>query len=108
MKDFGIVAVVSAIISAGAPASSVHQRPLLTTAKSTETFAHCFARSQDRQAVAWAYVPRAHGGTFSNLGAASAAAPYFLLISDRGTRREIELQNAASNGAQERGVMQCI
>lgn|SRR4051794_34386321 len=108
MKDFGMVALISVVIAAAAPATDTQRPPLLTTAKSTEAFADCFARSQDRQTAAWAYVPRAHGGTFSNLGAASTAAPYFLLISDRGTRREIELQHAAPNGAQERGVMQCI
>lgn len=108
MKDFGVVALVSVTIAAGAPAIQSRQAPVLTTSKSTEVFADCFARSQDQRAAAWAYVPRAHGGTFSNLGAATSAAPYFLLISDRGTRREIELQNAAPNGAQQRGVMQCL
>lgn len=108
MKDFGIVALLSVVITASAPAADAPQLTVLTTAKSTQAFADCFARSQDRQSIAWAFVPKAHGGTFSNLGAASPAAPYFLLINDRGTRREIQLQNAAPSGAQERGVNQCI
>ena len=108
MKDFGIVALLSVIISAAAPHADPAKTGTLTTAKSTQAFADCFARSQDREAIAWAFVPKAHGGTFSNLGAASPAAVYFLLISDRGERREIQLQNAAPGGAQERGVMQCV
>ena len=109
MKDFGIVTLLSVVITAVAPRSDMPTpAPALTTAKSTQAFADCFARSQDQQEIAWAYVPKPHGGTFSNLGAASVARPYFLLISDRGARREIQLQNAAPGGAQERGVRQCI
>lgn len=106
MKDFGIVALLSVVVNAAAPQPDAP--PVLTTAKSAQVFAECFARSQDRQSVAWAFVPKARGGTFSNLGASSVAAPYFLVISDRGARREIQLQNAAPDGAQERGVQQCI
>ena len=106
MKDFGIVVLLSVIVSAAAPRADAP--PVLTTAKSTQDFADCFIRSQDRQSAAWAFVPQAHGGTFSNLGASSPAAPYFLLIRDRGQRREIDLQNAAPGGAQEKGVQQCL
>jgi hypothetical protein len=108
MKDFGIVALLSVVIAAAAPASDAPKPAAMTTQRSTEAFAECFAESQDREAAAWAYVPRKNGGTFSNLGAASVARPYFLLISDRGARREIQLQNAAPRGPQERGIMQCI
>lgn len=108
MKDFGLVVLLSVIVNAAAPRADAPALPVLTTAKSTQTFADCFARSQDRQSAVWAFVPKAHGGTFSNLGASSPAAPYFLLISDRGARREIQLQNAARGGAQEKGVQQCI
>lgn len=108
MKDFGIVVLLSVIVNAAAPRPDVPVLPVLTTAKSTQAFANCFARSQDRQSAAWAFVPKKHGGTFSNLGASSPAAPYFLVISDRGERREIQLQNAAPDGAQEKGVQQCL
>ena len=106
MKDFGIIALLSVIISAAAPRTDPPALPVLKTEKSTQAFAHCFARSQDQHSAAWAFVPREHGGTFSNLGAVSVAAPYFLLIRDRGTHREIELQNAG--GVQEKGVEECI
>jgi hypothetical protein len=105
MKNFAIVALLGVLVHAAADA---RMPALLTTAKSTQAFADCFARNQDRQSAAWAFVPKAHGGTFSNLGAASVAAPYFLRISDRGERREIQLQNARPGGAEEKGVQQCI
>ena len=108
MKDFGIIVLLSVIVNAAAPRADAPVLPILTTTKSTQAFADCFARSQDRQSAAWAFVPKQHGGTFSNLGASSPAAPYFLLISDRGTRRELQLQNAAPGGAQENGVQQCL
>lgn len=108
MKDFGVVTLFSVIISAAAPRSDPQPRPVQSTAKSTEAFAHCFAKSQDRRSASWAFVPRARGGTFSNLGATSVAAPYFLLIRDRGTHREVELQNAAPGGVQQKGVEECI
>lgn len=106
MKDFGIITLLSVIISAAAPRAGPPTLPVLKTEKSTTDFAHCFARSQDQHSAAWAFVPRAHGGTFSNLGAPSVAAPYFLLIKDRGAHREIELQNAGA--VQEKGVEECI
>lgn len=108
MKDFGIVALLSVIVNAAAPRLDAPPAPVLTTAKSAQAFTDCFARSQDRQSAAWAFVPKKHGGTFSNLGASSAAAPYFLVISDRGERREIRIENVAPSGAQERGMLQCL
>ena len=108
MKDFGIIALLSVAISAAAPQEDLPRLKVLSTAKSTQDFANCFARSQDRRSASWAFVPKSHGGTFSNLGAASVAAPYFLLISDRGTYREIQLQDATPGGIQERGIEECI
>lgn len=107
MKSLGIVTVLSVAATALAP--SVQSRPSQgrETAKSVQTFADCFTQAQDRSAAAWAYVPSRSGGTFSNLGAAGVGKPYFIVISDRGRRRTIHLDNVAANSPAALGVSQC-
>lgn len=116
MKDLGIVTLISVAAIAAAPASDAN-RPTngaklatsaFATTKSTEAFADCFARTQDRHSRPWWFVPKGNGGTFSNLGAKAVSKPYFLVINDSGSRRDIELQNANHNGPEARGVEQCI
>jgi hypothetical protein len=109
MKDLGIVTLISvAAIAAAPPAQPSHPTDFATT-KSTQAFADCYARSQERQSKPWSFVPReSGGGTFSNLGARSVAHPYFLVISDRGSRRVIQLQKTSWDGPEARGVEQCI
>jgi hypothetical protein len=109
MKDLGLFTLISVAAIAAAPAPEGSHPTSFATARSAQAFEDCFARSQDRRATAWAFVPsESGGGTFSNLGAANVTKPYFLEISDRGSRREIQLQNASWNGPQARGVEQCI
>jgi hypothetical protein len=109
MKDLGIVTLISVAAIAAAPASQANHATAFATSKSTQAFAECFARSQERNSRPWWFVPKeSGGGTFSNLGAASVKKPYFVLISDRGSTREIQLQNASWNGPEARGVVQCI
>src|SRR5215831_224283 len=107
MKDLGIVTLISVAAIVAAPASDAN-RPISGTAfattRSTEAFADCFARTQDQHSRPWWFVPKDNGGTFSNLGATAVSKPYFLVINDRGTRRDIELQNANHNGPEARGV----
>ena len=102
----GIVTAISAVAVAAAP-TAAPTKPF-TTAKSTAQFADCFARAQDRDRAPWWFVPKDHGGTFSNAGAASITQPYFLLISDHLGKREIQLQDAAAEGSQAQAVNQCI
>lgn len=109
MKDLGIVTLISVAAIAAAPASQPNRQTAFATAKSTQAFADCYAKSQDRQMRPWAFVPKENGGgTFSNIGAASVRNPYFLVINERRARREIQLQNASWNGPEARGVEQCI
>lgn len=107
MKSLGIVTLLSVAATALTP--SVQSRPAMTTetAKSVQAFAECFTQAQDRRAAAWAYVPSRSGGTFSNLGAAGVSKPYFIVISDRGGRRTILVENVAAESAAALGVSQC-
>jgi hypothetical protein len=109
MKDLGIVTLISVAAIAAAPASQPSHPTAFATAKSTQAFADCFVRTQEQKSKPWSFVPKeSGGGTFSNVGAASVAKPYFIVISDRGPRREIHIQNASWDGPEARGVEQCI
>jgi len=108
MKD-GIITLLSVIISAAAPtsATSSEYKPAksLITAKSTDQFASCFASTQDDSGLPWAYVRKDDGGTFSNLGPRSLSSAYFVVVSDRGARREVRLEG---NGAKEIGINRAV
>ena len=129
MKDIGIVALFSVIVSAAAPSApevransfARHSKPaalsslpdnpakVFTTARSAAQFDSCFTNVQDQSALPWSYVPKRNGGTFSNLGPRPIASAYFLVVSDRGTRREVRLEgNGAREIAVNRAVSQCI
>ncbi|MGN6849101.1 MAG: hypothetical protein ACTHJK_06460 [Sphingomicrobium sp.] len=109
MKDLGFVTLISVAAIAAAPGSPRTGPTAFETVKSTQQFAECFSRAQDKLSRPWAFVPKENGGgTFSNLGAPAVQNPYFLVINDRGSRREIQLQNASWNGPEARGAEQCI
>jgi hypothetical protein len=108
MRSLGIVTLLSVVATAAAPWPAPSKPASFVTAKSSESFIDCFAKSQDRRSAAWWFVPKATGGTFSNAGAAQVARPYFLVVSDRGHHREILLQDPPTGGSQLEGVSQCI
>lgn len=58
-------------------------------------FSSCFAAAQDRNGRAWAYLPTAHGGAFTDSGAYGAAASYWLLVRTAGTSTHLRLSDAA-------------
>lgn len=99
--------MLSVTATAAAPNLPRHQPAGITTAKSVQAFADCFATSQDQRSAAWSFVPRESGGTFSNYGAAGVANPYFVVISERGSRREIRLDNVTAASPAAEGVSQC-
>jgi len=105
MRSLSIITVLSVAATAAAPASSP---PHLLTAHSSQAFIECFARSQNVRAAPWGFVPKADGGTFSNLGATSVAKPYYLVVTDRGRLREISLADATRGSAAQEGVSECI
>lgn len=108
MKSIGIVTLISVLAVAAAPSTAPVRAQVFATTKSTAQFADCFTKFQDAQKSPWWFVPKEHGGTFSNAGAANVGKPYLLLISDRGGRREIQMQNAARNGPEAQAVSQCV
>jgi hypothetical protein len=94
MKQVGLITLVSVIASAAAPAAPARQGASVATSKSVAQFGGCFVAAQERASLAWSYVPKPHGGTFSNVGATGVARPYFLAVSDRGPKRVIRLEPA--------------
>lgn len=112
MKQVGILTLVSVIASAAAPvAPAAHDGVELATPKSVAQFGGCFVASQQRADLPWSYVPKADGGTFSNVGAKRAGNVYFLAVSDRGAVREIRLEaggpGAPVNAGEARVVNRC-
>lgn len=107
MKSLGLITVLSVAVTALAP--GVQSRPPAgtETAKSVQAFTECFKRAQDVHAAAWAFVPSRSGGTFSNFGAAGVDKPYFIVVRDRGNRRDIVLDNVAAASPAALGVSQC-
>lgn len=95
MKQFAIVALATAIVSPAAPAAGTQQASAsAATSKSVAQFGTCFVAAQERASLPWSWVPKPHGGTFSNLGAQRAGSAYFLAVSDRGASRAIRLEPA--------------
>lgn len=107
MKSLGIATLFSVGVTALAPGVQSRASTGIETDKSVQDFASCFMQAQDRQAAAWAFAPSQHGGTFSNLGAAGADKPYFIVISDGGNRRKILLDNVKAGSPAASGVSQC-
>lgn len=109
MRDFGIVALLSAIATAAAPTPPPSTVQTYATVKSAQQFAACFKQSQSgRDGGLWFVADRHGGGAVSNLGSPIVRQPYFIQIQDRGNRREIILDNAVSTGPEAWGVSQCI
>jgi hypothetical protein len=108
MDKVGIVTLLSVVVTAAAPGAQADRPSVYVTPKSTQDFAQCFARSQDKRHAAWSFVPRDDGGTISNLGAKRAAATYFVVIRDRGVQREIALDQRGSNAAAREALSECI
>ena len=109
MKEIGIVTLLSVAVTAAAPGPQAYRAAVYVTPKSTQDFASCFARSQDRRGAAWWFVPRDHGGAFSNLGAKNGgAAAYFVIISDRGASREIALDQQSTDSGPREALDECI
>ena len=107
MRSLGLMTMLSVAATAAAPNAPRHQPAGLTTAKSVQAFADCFASSQDQRSAPWSFMPKESGGTFSNYGAVGVAKPYFVVISERGTRREIRLDNVTAASPAAQGVSQC-
>jgi hypothetical protein len=94
MKQLGILIALAA--STPAIAASASGVPPIATDKSVAEFGGCFVAAQDGAGLAWSYVPKPHGGTFSNVGAKGETGLYFLAVADLGPARELRLEPASS------------
>lgn len=112
MKQVGIVTLISVAASAAAPVSyRAADAATFETSKSVAQFGGCFVDAQERAARAWSFIPTSNGGTFSNLGAKGASAPYFLAVSDHGRVRQLRLEAARGSALDHniaKAVGQCI
>ena len=101
------------ILLAVAIAPSAADRTSLTTtttAKTLSDFGSCFARVEERDGQAWAFMPTAHGGTFTNSGAGGIAASYSLHLREAGLLNKVRLYAAGSpteDGALVKAIDEC-
>lgn len=96
-----------------APAATASSVPFdvgpRTTAKGANEFVACFAGAQQRAALPWSYVPReSGGGVLSNAGATGVGTPYFLDVNDRGSTREIRLEQGSAPSQFQRAVLTAV
>jgi len=86
----------TAASAAAAPAGTLSR----TTNKATDQFAACFVHAQDRASSPWAFIPKENGGgTFSNVGAKGVTHPYFVDVTELGSRREVRLELVSASPA---------
>ena len=108
MKEIGIVTLLSVAVTAAAPGPDNYRPSVYVTPKTVQDFASCFARAEDSRGAPWWFVPHEDGsGTLSNLGAKNAAS-YFIVVKDRGSRREIAIDQHSADAAPRRAVNQCL
>ena len=87
--------------------------PTLLEARSSTplvAFNTCFAKAQERNGAAWAYMPSERGGTFTDAGARGAAASYWLQVRTLGQATSMRLVADADSNALlsvSRAVEQC-
>jgi hypothetical protein len=96
MKTITIFAL-AAWASSGAIAAGLPNASARVTSKSADQFVGCFVAAQQRESMPWWFVPKAGGGTISNLGAVrDSRAAYFVAVSDRGSRREVRIEQVVA------------
>jgi hypothetical protein len=107
MKLITIFALAAWMTSPAGAAQIADAAPRVTS-KPVDQFVSCFVAGQQRASVPWWFVPKEHGGTISNLGAANGRPAYFLAVLDRGPRREVRLTMASTNTQVDRAVAQAV
>jgi hypothetical protein len=106
-----VIAAALAASAAGAAVPPAGHSVARDTSKSTDQFAACFIHAQERASAPWWFVPKENGGgTFSNLGANGVSSPYFVDVSELGSRREIrlDLASASADASVLRAIDSCV
>jgi hypothetical protein len=106
MTKFAIAAILG--LAAWGSAAAAPALAPSATSKSVAGFGTCFVAAQERASLAWSFVPNAHGGTFSNLGAKGVTSAYFLVVSDRGARRELRLEPVTATAGLDARVVRAV
>jgi hypothetical protein len=96
---------VSILLIALTASHPEQEAPILraSTPKSLNDFGQCFVRGQEQQSRAWAFIPTATGGTFTNAGAEGVTAPYWVRVSE--TRPANVVRLFAAQGADDSRVL---
>lgn len=66
------------------------------SSKSLDEYGGCFSRAAERANRAWAYLPNEQGGTFTDSGARSGSASYWLQLRGQGSQTHLRLFVSAS------------
>ena len=82
------------ILLAAAPSNAPMPRIDAGSTKPVAQFSTCFTQLEDRSGSAWAYLPSAHGGTFTDSGAHGAPASYWLQVRGIGAATHLRLFTA--------------
>lgn len=85
---------VMTLLAAGASGLPTAVVEMHSTRPSAQ-FSSCFAATQVRSGRAWAYLPAARGGTFTDSGAYGASASYWLMVRSAGASTRLRLSDAA-------------
>jgi hypothetical protein len=107
MKMITIFAL-AACMTSPAGAAQIGDAATRVTSKPVDEFVGCFVAGQQHASVPWWFVPKDHGGTISNLGAADGRPAYFLAVLDRGPRREVRLTMANSTTPMDRAIARAV
>ncbi len=78
-----------------------------TTTKSLNEFGSCFARVEERDSRAWAFLPTPNGGTFTNSGTTSAAAAYRLAFDEAKPLNQVRLFAGPASGGPVEALRLC-
>ena len=82
------------ILLAAVPSNAPMPRIDAGSIKPLAKFSACFTQIEDRRGRAWAYLPSAHGGTFTDSGAHGAPASYWLQVRGVGAATHLRLFTA--------------
>jgi hypothetical protein len=82
------------ILLAAAPLNAPMPLVDAESIKTPAEFSACFTRGEDHNGRAWAFMPSAHGGTFTDSGAHGVPASYWLQVRSAGAATHLRLFTA--------------
>jgi hypothetical protein len=92
------------ILLAAAPLNAPMPLVDAESIKSPAEFSACFTRGEDYSGRAWAFMPSAHGGTFTDSGARGGPASYWLQVRAAGGATHLRLFTAGGSQPASRAI----